>query len=69
MSDGSPVSPVFEKPEGLANWLIEGINDTTVTKGTTFDQWMKFIEGPGWAPTMSATLPSGDDLKLGVQAE
>ena len=50
VSEGSPVTPIFATPEELAEWLIE--NDNTATEGTTFEQWVKFIRGPGWAPSL-----------------
>jgi hypothetical protein len=49
VSEGSPVTPVFAVPERLAEWLVQ--NDDSVTKDTTFDQWMRFICGDGWAPS------------------
>jgi hypothetical protein len=48
VSEGSPVSPVFENPEDLANWLV----DTNHYDDCDFEQWMKFIIGPGWAPSL-----------------
>ena len=63
VSEGSSVSPVFVSPEDLACWMCE--NDTSVTKGTTFEQWMKFINGPGWAPSM---IGSSSGIVCGVQA-
>jgi len=63
VSEGSPVTPVFKTSEELAQYLVD--NDTSVTKGTTFEQWMAFIEGPGWAPSLMG--PAGD-VKPGVQA-
>ena len=47
VSEGSPVSPMFATPERLAAWMVE--NDDSVTKDTTYDQWLGFIMGPGWA--------------------
>lgn len=63
VSEGSPVSPAFATPEELALWMVE--NDKSVTKGTTFDQWMKFIDA-GWAPSMMTTPTNG--VQIGVQA-
>lgn len=50
VSEGSPVSPTFATPEELANWLAQ--NDTSITKGVDYDGWLRFINGPGWAPSM-----------------
>jgi hypothetical protein len=67
VSEGSPISPVFGTPEELAEWLTESPeykwkeNDA----GTTKDQWLRFINGPGWAPSM---ISNGTGLMTGVQA-
>lgn len=50
VSEGSPVSPVFATPEELARWMVA--NDDSVTKDTTYDQWVAWIRGPGCAPSM-----------------
>lgn len=63
VSEGSPVSPAFSNPEELAAWMVA--NDKSVTKGTTFEQWMKFID-VGWAPSMMSK-PSGT-IEVGVVA-
>ena len=49
VSEGSPVSPVFARPEDLARWMVE--RDTSVTRDTGYGGWMRFILGDGWAPT------------------
>jgi hypothetical protein len=63
VSEGSPVSPVFATPEELAQWMVE--NDDSVTKGTTYEQWMAFINGPGWAPS---SIVDSSGVRPGVQA-
>lgn len=63
VSEGSPVSPAFMKPEDLARWMVR--NDSSVTSGTTFDGWVKFITKVGFAPS---AIGVGDDIKSGVQA-
>ena len=63
VSEGSPVSPVFATPEELSDWMVA--NDDSVTRGTSRDQWLKFINGPGWAPSFVA---SGGELKSGVES-
>lgn len=63
VSEGSPVSPVFDTPERLARWLVE--NDDSVTRKTTYEQWLKFICGDGWAP--SGVMVNGE-YKSGVEA-
>ena len=64
VSEGSPISPVFAKPEDLADWMIA--NDTSITRGSTRDQWLKFINGPGYAPSMIASPATG--VVSGVEA-
>lgn len=63
VSEGSPVSPAFEKPEELAKWMVE--NDTSITKGTSYEAWLKMIKEEGSSPSMvtnSKGLVSGMDL-------
>jgi len=45
VSEGSPISPVLTTPESLALWLSERTDES-------FSTWMRFILGPGWAPSM-----------------
>lgn len=49
VSEGSPVSPVFETPEALAEWMAH--NALGIDAGTSYETWLKFIRGPGWAPS------------------
>jgi hypothetical protein len=53
VSEGSPVSPVFATPEELAAWLAgpESSQRDSVTSDLTEAQWLKFLTGPGWAPS------------------
>ena len=53
VSEGSPVSPVFAKPEDLAEWMVE--NDTSITRDTSYDTWLAFIKAEGWAPSFMIT--------------
>ncbi|SDX14836.1 hypothetical protein SAMN05518669_103403 [Variovorax sp. YR634] len=63
VSEGSPISPVFATPEELA--LHMAATSWGADKGTPYATWLKFIQGPGWAPSLIA-----DDLgvRTGVQA-
>ena len=63
VSEGSPVSPVFEKPEDLANWMIK--NDTSITKSSTFEDWMRFITKTQYAPSL---IVENGVVKNGVEA-
>lgn len=63
VSEGSPISPVFSTPGDLARHMA----GTTwgADKGTSCATWLKFIEGPGWAPSMVSTEKG---LVSGVEA-
>lgn len=53
VSEGSPISPVFETAIDLARFMA-----TTrwgADQGTSVETWLRFIEGPGWAPSMIGT--------------
>ena len=64
VSEGSPISPPFATPEELARWLAE--HDDSTTRGTTYSEWLGFICGPGWAPTLVA---SGGKVEPGVRSD
>lgn len=63
VSEGSPISPVFASPEDLARWMVQ--NARRVDRETTYEQWLAFILGPGWAPSM---VMCGSTLQTGVAA-
>ena len=51
VSEGSPISPVFARPEQLASHMAGsrwGADD-----GSSYQTWLEFICGPGWAPSMA----------------
>ncbi len=64
-SEGSPISPAFETPEELAHWLVDNEASTFAKNTATYEQWMKFIQGPGWAPS---AVFNGNGLISGVEA-
>lgn len=64
-SEGSPISPVFETPEGLATWLFENRNNT-VDEGTTMEQWLSFIKSE--EPCAPSFVMDGNGLHTGVEA-
>ena len=51
-SEGSPMSPVFSSPEELAVWLEYNKISSFGTMTRSYDQWLDFIKGPGWAPCL-----------------
>ncbi len=63
VSEGGPVSPVFLKPEDLAQWMV--CNDNSVTRDTTYEGWLKFIKEESSAPSMAMM---GNGLQSGVAA-
>jgi hypothetical protein len=63
VSEGSPISPVFATAHELARWMSGPMN--TRDRGTSYRQWMEFIEGPGWAPSM---ILSAGKLETGIDA-
>lgn len=63
VSEGSPISPVFATPEELARHMT-----TTrwgADKGSSYETWLNFINGPGWAPSMIA---DSNGIRSGVDA-
>jgi len=64
VSEGSPISPPFLNPKKLAEWMVR--NDTSITKNTTVNQWVSFINGPGWAPSAVGSANGG--FVSGVEA-
>ncbi len=50
VGEGSPISPVFATPEGLAEWLGANGNARWRTGENTAEQWLKMILA-GWAPS------------------
>lgn len=60
VSEGSPISPPFASPEQLARHMAG--TRRGVDEGTSYETWLAFINGPGWAPSMissSAGLVTG----------
>lgn len=63
VSEGTPVSPVFATPEGLAKWLAD--NEIDAGRGpATYKQWLNVARG-GYAP--SAVIINGQVMS-GVEA-
>ncbi len=51
VSEGSPISPVFATPEELARYMAG--TRWGADHGSSYETWLRFITGPGWAPSMS----------------
>lgn len=60
VSEGSPVTPVFEAVEGLAGYLAENPPGAVYEgEGLTADDWIDMLaEFDGWLPTGVLTMPS-----------
>lgn len=63
VSGGSPISPVFSTPEGLARHMAG--TRWGADRGSSFETWLAFIKGPGWAPSM---LMDSEGTKTGPEA-
>lgn len=50
-TEGTPMSPVFDTPEKLAKWLSDNNASSFGHTTATYDQWLKFINGPAWCPS------------------
>jgi len=64
VSQGTPISPVFETPEKLAKWLADTGASSFADDTATYEQWLRICKG-GWAP--SAVMENGV-FKSGVEA-
>ncbi|MBZ9659837.1 hypothetical protein LB523_12345 [Mesorhizobium sp. ESP-6-4] len=53
VSEGGPISPPFSTPEDLARHMAT--TKWGADKGTSYETWLAFIRGPGWAPSMVGT--------------
>lgn len=56
VSEGSPMSPVFDTPEGLAGWM--SAPERNRHNWVPFDTAMEFIKA-GWAPSLMVTPETG----------
>jgi hypothetical protein len=62
-SEGSPISPVFATPEGLARWLADTGASAFGGTPATYEQWLGMVR-VGWAPSAVA---DGSGLRSGVE--
>lgn len=71
VTDGSPISPVFATPEELAHYMHLAGKLPESTESGTYETWMAFILGPGWAPTLraeSGKVSAGPDAAFSSEA-
>ncbi|AFU88177.1 hypothetical protein CcrColossus_gp307 [Caulobacter phage CcrColossus] len=62
VSEGSPITPVFRTPEELARYKAR---HPYGTDKASYESWMKFLLGDGWAP--SAIGFAGGGIMNGVE--
>lgn len=63
VSEGSPISPVFDAPEGLAQWMSSPAYTWGSSSPMEYESALRFVTGDGWAPSMvvgPAGLVSGE---------
>lgn len=63
-TEGTPISPAFETPEELAQWLVDNRASSFAHMTATYEQWLSACRA-GWTP--SAVLDS-TGLHSGVEA-
>jgi len=63
-SEGSPISPAFETPEQLAQWLADNEASAFGNMTADYDHWLRVAKG-GFAPSM---VVMAGNLQSGVQA-
>ena len=52
-TEGTPMSPVFSEPEQLATWLYENKASSFGSSTCSYEEWLRFIVGPGWCVSMA----------------
>ena len=55
VSEGSPITPVFATPEELATHLSAPGYQWGAMSAMTYENALRFVQGPGWAPTMMSS--------------
>lgn len=63
VTEGSPISPPFLKPEDLAAWMVK--HPRGMDRETTYEQWLAFIRRGGSAPSL---VVDGGRVMQGVEA-
>jgi hypothetical protein len=64
-SEGTPISPAFETPEKLAQWLVDNNASAFGSETASYEAWLNICKGE-WAPSMLFTPQTG--LVNGVEA-
>ncbi len=63
-SEGTPISPVTETPEELAQWLVDNNVSAFARETASYEAWLRVVRG-GFAPSLIA---SANGTESGVQA-
>lgn len=63
-SEGTPISPAFDTPEGLARWLADNNASAFGASGATYEQWLATAKR-GWAPS---AIMDDHGFRSGVEA-
>lgn len=58
-SEGTPISPVMDDPEQLARWLADTGASAFAGMTATYEEWLRMIVGPGWAPSAMFSTETG----------
>lgn len=59
VSEGSPISPVFDTPEGLAGWMSSPAYRWGAQGPWPYDDALRWITGAAWMPSFMVTVPHG----------
>jgi hypothetical protein len=62
---GKPYTPAFETAEELARWCADHPWGMEVGSPVPYETWLRFIHGPGWAPSM---VMDANGIQSGVDA-
>lgn len=65
-SEGTPISPAFETPEDLAQWLVDNKASSFGGSEGTYEGWLRVAKG-GFAPSLVVTdgvAVSGVDMDV-----
>ena len=54
VTEGSPITPVFASPEDLALYCSNNRVNAGGGQTLSYERWLAFITGPGWAPSFVA---------------
>lgn len=62
-TEGTPLSPVFDTPEKLTQWLVDNNISTFAYNTATYEEWLEFITNHQWCMDLVMTK---DGIKTGI---